>query len=162
MKFATPTIVEDLEVIHYGNSIYKSEEFKPILNQMFIKPLGGLWTSPVISTWSWRDWCASQEYGECIQENSFNLKFNKDAKILIIESYQDLEEIVKDYRILSDPLLKFFTILDFEKLRESCDAIWLTEEGQRQTHLSTPLSLYGWDCESILIMNSDCCYQVKE
>jgi hypothetical protein len=33
------------------------------------------------------------------------------------------------------------------------DAIHLTERGEHETRLSQPYSLYGWDCECVLIMN---------
>lgn len=36
------------------------------------------------------------------------------------------------------------------------EAIWLTAKGQSETHYSNPTNLYGWDCESVLIMNSKC------
>jgi len=48
---------------------------------------------------------------------------------------------------------------NFELLATMCDAIWLTEKGQNETHLSYPISLYGWDCESVLIINGECCYE---
>ena len=32
------------------------------------------------------------------------------------------------------------------------DAIFLTEKGQHETRFSEP-SLYGWDCECVLVMN---------
>lgn len=43
--------------------------------------------------------------------------------------------------------------LDFELLAKNYDAIWLTENGQSETHLYYPINLYGWDCETVLIMN---------
>ena len=49
--------------------------------------------------------------------------------------------------------------LNFEELaRSGIDAIFLTEEGEHATRFSEP-GLYGWDCESILVMNPHC---VKE
>ena len=43
---------------------------------------------------------------------------------------------------------------DFEGMvRAGIDAIWLTAHGESATRFSRPYSLYGWDCESVLIMN---------
>ena len=49
--------------------------------------------------------------------------------------------------------------LDFEKIAENYDAIWLTEKGMQETRWSNP-DLYGWDCETFLILNPKCCYEV--
>lgn len=43
--------------------------------------------------------------------------------------------------------------ISFNSLKERYDAIWLTETGQWKTRLSRPLNLYGWDCESLVILN---------
>src|SRR5579859_5289640 len=40
--------------------------------------------------------------------------------------------------------------IDFERLAQEYDGIWLTEQGNCETHLSYPHDLSGWDCESIL------------
>ena len=59
---------------------------------------------------------------------------------------------------------KSFTYLnkyiDFEKLvKIGIDAIWLTEKGINQTHLSQPSNLYGWDVETVLVLNKKCCFE---
>lgn len=45
--------------------------------------------------------------------------------------------------------------LDYEKLAEVYDGMLLTEKGETTTRYS-PISLYGWDCESIVLFNLDC------
>jgi hypothetical protein len=153
LRFCKPNIVSELTVVHYGSKKYKKSLVKPVRNRNFVKPHGGLWTSPVNSKWGWKEWCKSSEFRECNEKNSFKLKFNADAKILIINSYDDLENI-------PNKSLCCITCMDFELLATMCDAIWLTKKGCSETHLSHPLSLYGWDCESVLILNSKYCYQV--
>ena len=61
----------------------------------------------------------------------------------IIEPYIDLLENGK-------PMA-----LDFENIARHYDAIHLTPKGQEDTRWSTPHNLYGWDCETILILNTD-------
>lgn len=39
---------------------------------------------------------------------------------------------------------------------DGIECIHLTESGQWNTRLTRPLNLYGWDCESILILNESC------
>lgn len=38
--------------------------------------------------------------------------------------------------------------LNFEMIAVDWDIIWLTKQGMRETHLTMPFNLYGWDCES--------------
>lgn len=142
-----------MELIHYGSSNYDSSLVKPIQNRDFVKPLGGLWTSPINSEWGWKDWCTSENFRECNQDNSFLLKLYDWCKICTIDSFQDLKVLphikVYDYR----------EYLDFEYLSKQYDCIWLTYNGIKDTYTSRP-GLYGWDCESVLILNPNCCYQL--
>ena len=48
-----------------------------------------------------------------------------------------------------------------EQLSKKYDAIWLTLKGFNETHLSFPLNLYGWDCETVFIMNPNCVTEIK-
>ncbi len=155
-RFAEEQTVLNLEVIHYGAKKYDPKILHVPVNQYHVKPIGGLWTSPVKSDWGWKDWCHVEDFRKCNARNSFTLKFNKDAKILMIESYEDLETLPL---FENKDLPSFFKLFDYEEIFKSCDAIWLTVDGQNKTRLSRPLNLYGWDCESILIGNPDCCYQ---
>lgn len=142
-------------LIHYGSTKYIKEKVKPITNAIRVKPNGGLWTSPVNSKYGWKDWCEDEEYRPCDDTNSFKLKLHNWAKVYIIDSLDDLKKMPV-YHYQNDKL--FF--IDFENLSKSYDAIWLTEKGEGETRLSYPIDLYGWDCESVLIMNPESCYQI--
>jgi hypothetical protein len=139
----------DLIVIHYGSPIYDPNKIKPIRNQDLVKPIGGLWTSPVDSLFGWKDWCKGADFRECNEYNSFKLGINKDAKICIIDSHDDLIKLLNNSEYL-----------DFEYLSLNYDAIHLTKKGQEKTHMTRHYNLYGWNCESILIMNKNCCYAI--
>jgi hypothetical protein len=53
-------------------------------------------------------------------------------------------------------------IIDFEGMKgNGIDAIWLTEAGQWETRHTYPRNLYGWDCETIFIMNESCVKSTK-
>jgi hypothetical protein len=54
--------------------------------------------------------------------------------------------------IESDEKVKFVTLIFKGWELVIYDAIWLTENGQRETRYGEP-SLYGCGCESVLIMN---------
>jgi hypothetical protein len=143
-----------LTLIHYGNKLYDKTKVKPIKNA-WVKPEGGLWTSPVWSDHSWKNWCEDSDFRNNSEELSFKLKF-KDSKILVIDSENDVLDLPNVKHDLQD-ILTFF---DFEAIQKDYDAIWLTEPGEHKTRLcGRRTSLYGWDCESVLILNPDCCYQ---
>ena len=52
-------------------------------------------------------------------------------------------------------LYKSILCIDFKEASKTWDAIFLTEKGQRETRFTHPKNLYGWDCESVLILNSN-------
>lgn len=141
-------------LIHYGSTNYNPEKVGKIVNENWVKPKGGLWTSPIDSTWGWKDWCESEDFRECNQSNSFLLQFKQSAKILVIDSLEDLKKLPKQKVVITYKYQKEY--LDFELLALEYDAIWLTETGQHETHFSHPIDLYGWDCESVLILNPYC------
>jgi hypothetical protein len=140
-------------LIHYGSNKFDPNKFIPIKNQGWVKPMGGLWTSPVKSDYGWKDWCTIEEFRECDINNSFTVYLKEDSKILIIDSYDDLSKIptIELSGNYFDKLLP-----DFEKLSLMYDTIWLTTNGQYKTRNTKPLNLYGWDCESVLILNPNC------
>lgn len=45
---------------------------------------------------------------------------------------------------------RHFAAIDFERLAQDYDGMWLTEAGKKATHLSIPHNLNGWDSESVL------------
>lgn len=134
-----------MNLIHYGSPSYDPTLFNPIKNRGFVKPRGGLWTSPINSKRGWKYWCERESFRDCNENNSFKLVLNLDARVFVINSLDDLKNA---------PLIG--ENIDFELLAKTHDAIWLTEIGLRETHLSYPINLYGWDCETVLILNPHC------
>lgn len=145
-----------LEVIHYGSDQYSTGKFNPVGNrELFSKPRGGLWTSPVNSVHSWKDWCIYNDFHLDELKKSFTLLINKGARILIINDVTDLINLPKiDYSNTGMNL--FCNYYDFEKIAEEYDAIHLTARGEVNTRITTMDNLYGWDCETVFIMNPKC------
>ena len=51
------------EYIHYGHSEFRPELFREIKNRYaFVKPLGGLWASPVDAKLGWKEWCTDENF----------------------------------------------------------------------------------------------------
>lgn len=150
-----------MKVIHYGSVEYMPELVKPVKNAKYgwVKPdSGGLWCSPVDSKYGWKEWCKENNFRDCDESISFTLEINHNARVLKIDSYSDLARLP---HINNDNFNDPRRYLDFEKLCLHYDAIWLTEKGQWETRLTEPYQLYGWDCESVLIMNPNSCKQIK-
>lgn len=138
-----------VEYVHYGNVRFIRERFKPITNKpFFTKPYGGFWASRVGAIEGWKEWCENEQFRLCEEGNSFRFFLNPLAKVLHVRTPGDLK-----YRPLLDRQSTWGPkYLDFEALvKQGWDAVEL--------HLSDwpPLYdiLYGWDCDSILIMNPD-------
>ena len=138
-----------LELIHYGANKYFPEKVTSIRDDHWIKPKGGLWTSPVNSGYGWRHWCEDNEFNASLLKKSFQLRF--EGCLLTIDSVQDLEKL---------PWidLSYGRCFPLWEAIEFCgvDAIHLTERGEQETRFSSPHNLYGWDCETVLVMNVAC------
>lgn len=140
-----------MQLIHYGTNHYDPQRVQPIRNVRWVKPHGGLWTSPVDSTWGWRDWCRSEMPG-WVEKPHCLLHFS--GSVHVINSLSDLMRL---------PWLEdtFGGHPDFELLAQQCDALHLTVAGQECTRFSTPRHLYGWDCETVLVFNPHSLTQVE-
>lgn len=138
-------------LIHYGAKKFVPKKFFPVKNSDWKKPKkGGLWTSPVDSKWGWKDWNDSEQYIKCDKYNSFTISLKSNAKIFVINSHEDF---------INAPLINGYNdtmVLDFELISKKYDAIWLTEEGEFKTRYNVKNNLYGWDCETVLVMNPNC------
>ncbi len=135
-----------MEYIHYGDCEFDIAKFQNITNVAeFTKPRGGLWGSRVNAEFGWKDWCLENDYQSDL-ENSFVFSLDNNAKLLVIERKEQLKELP---RMESSIVSKLWVTLDFEKLSKDYDAIEvLISKDFKLYH-----ELYGWDCDSILIMN---------
>jgi len=135
-----------MKLIHYGNNKYDSGLFLPIENLLLRnKPKGGLWTSPINSNYGWKEWTIDNAFME--HPLYFELELKDSAKILRIDSIEDLKE-------LTWIDTEYLPYIDFEAL--DYDAIWLTESGLWScTSYDIGRDLYGWDVETVLILNKE-------
>lgn len=108
----------------------------------------GLWGSPVDSTWGWKEWNERAEYRECKDEFSFKFRLKPGNKVLTLKNKPDIEGIPM-LAELADIRNSFVNEYhpDFEKLAGMVDAIEIEDINPFY------MSLYGWDCESILVLN---------
>lgn len=135
--------------IHYGHTSFDKNLFRQITNNnFFTKPDGGFWASNTKAKYGWKEWCEENDFRDCSKDNNFIFVLTNDAKILKIDLVDQLNVLPK---VKSDFGISNWTMLDFEKLSESYDAIEVSIISDYRLYHE----LYGWDCDSILIMNPD-------
>ena len=128
--------------------------FNPIENRAFVKPRGGLWYSPVGCSYGWKQWVAENEFGDL--SSRFELLLS--GSIAVIDSLADLRSMPMQ----PDADVGCFAAIDFIALAQSgIQALHLTENGEAATRFTDP-GLYGWDCESIIIMDQSAIHCPKE
>ena len=141
--------------IHYGSKEFKPDRFEKIKNLEYgSKPRGGLWASPVDAAYGWKDWNETEQLKECSTDNSFTFTLTDTARVLVLDSVEKLFEIGK---YLPDAYKERFSaeteawmyVFDWEELSARYDAV---EYCLSRCH-SLYFALYGWDCDSILILN---------
>ena len=151
-------------LVHYGHNTFSKEMFKPIKNAAWVKPEGGLWTSPIDSEFGWYHWATEEQFEIHRLETWFCLGMIQGSKILLIDSYEDF------IRLPFCTGNTYFQSLDFELIAEYYDAIWLTNKGQAETRHPRPImqeghcmppNLYGWDFDTVLILNPDCVVELR-
>ena len=84
------------------------------------------------------------------EDNCFKFRLKDKAKVLRIEKPSDLINLPKDQTLIK---LRFYECLDFEELKKKYDAIEVIID-------KLYWDLYGWDCDSILILNKDVIMEV--
>lgn len=147
-------MIEKAIYIHYGDDKFRAPN--PICNcNYFTKPYGGLWASKKGDELGWKSWCEREEFRLDTFDQSFEFTLKDWAKVLVLENEDQLDALPKlgDY-IKGSRWLHCH--LDFEKLAQEFDAIELADIDKLYW------ALYGWDCNSILIMNPDIVEVIRE
>ncbi len=134
--------------IHYGHKSFDRNRFMPIRNERcFTKPRGGLWASPVDAEYGWKKWCDENEFRECNLDNSFTFTLSPEARVLYIGNIGDLDGLPQ---VKNEFSYSGWCQLDFEKLLEmGYDAVEISISADNRLYWA----LYGWDCDSIVILN---------
>lgn len=136
--------------IHYGSKKFDKNLFKiPKNGSRSNKPNGGLWASDIKSKFGWRDWCRTETYKNCDNEDSFCFKLSNNANIFKINSVDDVYNMPLQTDILG---LRSIKVIDFElMLKNGTDVIEFNLSNDSDLYFA----LYGWDCDCILVLNSE-------
>jgi hypothetical protein len=151
-----------------GKKELNKELFNPVKNiTCSVKPQGGLWACPYYPNHKyisgWHKWCSS-EMDNWLSNDSIILELKDDARIFTIDKEKDLIDFINIVGIAEDEFtlrmgLKMLAYPNFKKASQLFDVIYLTKKGQWKTRFTSnecDYNLYGWDCESILILNFNC------
>ena len=141
--------------IHWGGRKLEKNRIKLIRNREhpWNKPYGGFWVSDECAPFGWKEWNDGEQFREYEPDEFFKIRLAEDANIIILDSVKSWYDFQKNYGISS---LEFdFAItkaFDFEwMVHNKVDAITI--------ELSKCHNLYdlmwGWDCDSTLILNTD-------
>ena len=144
---------------HFDRSI-----FIPITNEPYLwnKPCGGMWSSPVNSDNTWEDWCRGNGFKLEKLNKQFRFILTERSRVLRIKYNKDLDDLYSqgykrsDFDQYSHLLDDDLYYLDFEKiLANGYDAIQVTITDE------TYFSLYGWDCDTLLVLNPDSVIEIE-
>lgn len=141
--------------IHYGAEPFNRDLIVPIRNRLyFTKPWGGLWASPVDAPFGWKQWCEREGFALDRFVHSFTFTLSPEAKVLTISSRLNMHGLPRGDSLGLDLGM---VCLDFEELRrQGYDAVELELSCDWELYFA----LYGWDCDSIVILNPDVIVEV--
>ena len=143
---------------HYGSSEFCKKVFVPITNFEYLnKPLGGLWASPVDAERGWYDWVMGNNFYPERLEKSFEFELSENARVLELtpDKVWGLPK-QKECPFWMDETdrrksLGMVMGVDFEALAREYDALSCSLTDNPSLYWS----LYGWDCDCILVLNPD-------
>lgn len=147
--------------IHYGSEHFEPERFKVVTNRDFWnKPEGGLWASAVDADYGWKDWCEDEEFHVDRLETSFKFRFKPEAKVLVLRMPTDAKDMprLKNVSEIALSCTNSDIYLDFVRLRDELgiDAVEIEDINAMYW------SMYGWDCDSIVVLNPNAIEEVNE
>jgi len=127
------------------------------------KPDLGFWGSPINASYGWKEWCIAEGFGDYDWNNPIYFRLKSNSTILKIDREDLNDDVLGKYVILDEKMYyaihreRYF--LDYNKIVEDgIDAVELMDD--RIGHLffhdnAYEQIFYGWDCESIVVLNKD-------
>lgn len=152
---------KDVTYTHYGHTQFNKENFREIKNrEAFIKPYGGFWASRTDAEYGWKDWNKNNHFASCNEENKIVFRLAENVRVLELHSVADAKKMKMEYPTENKygiPAYGFVDYIDFEGIAKDYDAIefFLSDDHELYDEM------YGWDCDSILILNPDVVQQIE-
>ena len=156
-------MTDSLWTVHYTHE--QPWSIRPIqIENLWVKPKGGIYASPMNCKESWAAWCRTENFG--LSPHKVYLLVDI-SKAITIDQVSDLGKLAWTKLPRSWGLQE---IPDYETMRDSgVEVIYLTAAGQWATRFADIDSgmvlghnLYGWDCECLLIMSERAILKVQK
>jgi len=153
-----------MTLVKYGSAAFDPKQFKPVTRHNYLqcKPDGGMWACPVDSEYGWKHWCEGERFSADLD---VSFTFTYEGRYIVIDKLADLDDLTWTIPEELKGLHGFCgcEYIDFaNSLAKGIDAVHLTVEGQNRTRHTFPRNLYGWDCESVLILNPNKVIQIPD
>lgn len=147
--------------VHYGDATFVREKFESIENKDFSnKPDGGLWASSCGAENSWCTWCEENDFKRSNTDKYFYFYIADTANVLRIESLKDCEALtLRPVGYMHEEYIDSnYKVIDYRACMErGIDAIEYKYDiaSQSEDFEEIDTIMWGWDCDSILILNPD-------
>lgn len=147
--------------VHYGDSAFTRDKFKSIENDDFSnKPNGGLWASSCKAKNSWSAWCVENNFNRARLDECFYFNIADTARILSIESLEDCKKLtLRPVGYMHEEYMNpKYEVIDYiDCIKRGIDAIEYKYDiaSQSEDFEEIDSIMWGWDCDSILILNPD-------
>lgn len=137
-----------LKLVHYSGKLIKKLESRPqqigqFILHTFDKP-NGFWVS-VEGDDGWEEWCRRNKYLTSKLKRIYDVKLNKDAKILLIKNEKQFDRFEEEFES-KNPELTFGIGIDWAEVSKRYQGILIIPYlwSKRLGHFW----YYGWDCAS--------------
>lgn len=147
------TYTKDMIFVSYLKGEYDQKSFKPIqyggTAATLNKCHNGLWACPLESTYGWKQWCEKEDFP--LANDLFTFKLKDNAKIYVIDNYEDLERISTLKDRFGMRYINFKELLD-----NNYDGIYASENAVKSLRYisnSNIQDLSSWDVESLCVFN---------
>ena len=151
--------VENKVYIHFGADHFEPTRIQIQNNHWRNKPMGGFWGTPEDSPNNWKSWCLSKKIRTRSLNHYFRFRLFENAKVFFVNS-EEKEQMLPLQVIDEATYLKGIReyqpklghIYDFEALKKNgYDAVEISITECPKLFWS----MYGWDCDSIVVLNAD-------
>lgn len=141
--------IYDTVFTHFGDDRLSVDKFVEIKKNDYycggLKPRGGLWGSNENTGHiGWSKWVRTSEMDKDLLK-SFNFKLKDDARVLVVTGTELLNS---DCNILGGLPSQY---KDWMKVKDEYDAVYIDAGSDKNLYFL----YYGWDCDSILVLNID-------
>lgn len=161
MKVLEKNYLERAIFVHYGDEMYdadKVEEISFFRNHLNKPKRGGIWLSPKGSKYGWKDWAKDSNYPRFQDKYRWEVSLKSDARIVACVDFTDFMLLPTSKLFIDGQFACDY--FDLRKLQESgfhgiyvgMDIIIKT--AKYQIGPTSPTFKF-WDCETLLLFNSE-------